>query len=69
MHTIIIRYIRQKVIEGEHYPENDSLSLLLFMGETKKKQLTWLSTKPRGRKYIQIMQNAKNAIVFKVNTC
>lgn len=30
-----------------------------LMRETKKKQLIWLSTKPRARKYIQIMQNAK----------
>lgn len=35
-----------------------------LMRETKRRQLTWLSAKPRARKYIQIMQNAKKRYCF-----
>lgn len=65
-----MRYIWQKVI-GEHYPEDDSLALSrsFIHGWNKKEAINLTFNKPRARKYIQIMQNAKNAIVFKVNTC
>lgn len=66
-HTMIMRYIWQKVI-GEHYPEDDSLLLslaLLFMGETKKKQLTWLSTNPEPENIFKLCKTQKTLLFSK----
>lgn len=66
MHTMIMRYIWQKVIEGEHHAENDSLSLSLlsFMGETKKEAINLTFNKTQSQKIYSNYAKRKKTLLF-----
>lgn len=64
MHTRIMRYIWQKVIEGEHHPENDTLSLLSFMGETKKEAINLTFNKTQSQKIYSNYAKRKKRYCF-----